>query len=157
MPVMICKADVSQADFNTLNWPCQVRDEIPQGLIWSHIWNTGVGTMIINPCSLGKQRGKNAPLKRTNVLLSCSKDTIGALNGEFILINTLNDISVLCFCFMQSTNANHWFNSDKNEILNEQSRYLLVDPLMVSPSPGDRVSAFRGLAKGPDCQKLFRL
>lgn len=151
---MICKADVSQGDFNTLNWPCQVRDEIPQGLIWSHIWNTGVGTMIINPCSLGKQRGKNAPLNRTNVLFSCSKkDTIGNISGEFILINTLNDVSVLCFSFMQCMNENHWFNSDKNEVLNEQGRYLLVDTLTVFPSPGGRVSAFRGLAKGIDCQK----
>lgn len=33
MPVMICKADVSQADFDTLNWPCQARDEITQDLI----------------------------------------------------------------------------------------------------------------------------
>lgn len=151
---MICKADVSQADFNTLNWPCQVRDEIPQGLIWSHIWNTGVGTMIINPCSLGKQKGKNAPLNRTNVLFSCSKkDTIGNISGEFILINTLNDISVLCFSFMQCMNENHWFNSDKNEVLNEQGRYLLADTLTVFPSPGGRVNAFRGLAKGIDCQK----
>lgn len=55
---MICKADVSQADFDTLNLLWQVRDEITQGLMWSHIWNTGVGMMIINPCSLEKQRGK---------------------------------------------------------------------------------------------------
>lgn len=53
---------------------------------------------------------------------------------------------------MQCTNEKHWFNSDKNEVLNEQSRYLLVDTPRVSPSPGGRVSAFRGLAK-----KLFRL
>lgn len=70
--------------------------------------------MIINPCSLGKQRGKNAPLKRTNVWFSCSKkDAAGKISGEFILINTLNDISVLCFSSMQCTNENHWFNSDK--------------------------------------------
>lgn len=58
---------------------------------------------------------------------------------------------------MQCTDENHCFNSDKNEVLNEQSRYLLVDTMMVSLSPGGRVSAFRGQAKGTDCQKLFRL
>lgn len=45
----------------------------------------------------------------------------------------------------------------KNEVLNEQSRYLLVDTQMVSPSPRGRVSAFRGLAKRMDCQESFRL
>lgn len=65
---------------------------------------------------------KTAPLKRINVWFSSSKkDTAGNISSEFILINTLNDISVLCFSFKQCTNESHWFNFDKNEVLNEQS------------------------------------
>lgn len=46
---MICKADVRQVDFDTLNWPCQARDEITVDLIWSHTWNTAVEMVIISP------------------------------------------------------------------------------------------------------------
>lgn len=87
---MICKADVSQADFDTLNWPCQARDEITQDLICSHIWNIGVEMVIISPCSYEKQREKKAPLKRINVLFSCcKKDTVDITSGEFMLIKVL--------------------------------------------------------------------
>lgn len=55
---MICKADVSQADFDMLNWPSEAKNEITQDLIWSHIWNIGV-EMVISPCSYEKQREKN--------------------------------------------------------------------------------------------------
>lgn len=87
---MICKADVSEADFDMLNWPFQTRDEITQHLIWSHIWNIGVEMVIISPCSYENQRGKKAPLKRIDVLFSCyKKDTVDIISGGFILIKVL--------------------------------------------------------------------
>lgn len=73
------------------------------------------------PLFTGEAEGENGPLKRTNVLFSCSKkDTIGNISGEFILINSSMTYRC-CFSIMQCTNENLWLNSDKNEVLNEQS------------------------------------
>lgn len=61
---MICKADVSRADFDMLNWPFQARDEITQDLIWSRIWNIGVEMVIINCCLYEKQKEKKRSIKK---------------------------------------------------------------------------------------------